>query len=170
MPVKLRLARRGRKGIPFFHIVVADSRSPRDGRFIEKIGYYNPMTIPATIDIDRMKAYDWLTKGAQPTNTVRAILRYKGVTYWAHLMKGVAKGAITEEVATAKFEAWMSEKEQKVNAKMLATQDAKVALQKEMFGTPKKKAAPVVEATSDDSGAIDPEMDKMENAESGEGQ
>ncbi|MBK8112542.1 MAG: 30S ribosomal protein S16 [Saprospiraceae bacterium] len=79
MAVKIRLARRGRKKNPFYHIVVANSRSPRDGKFIESIGSYNPLTVPATIELDREKAYDWLTKGAQPTDTVAAILRFKGV-------------------------------------------------------------------------------------------
>ena len=79
MPVKIRLQRRGRRKQPFYHIVVADGRAPRDGRFIEKIGIYNPMTVPATIDLDRDRAYDWLMKGAQPTDTARAILRFKGV-------------------------------------------------------------------------------------------
>ena len=99
MAVKMRLQRKGRRKRPFYHIVVADGRSPRDGRFIERLGSYNPMTKPATIEIDREKAFDWLQKGAQPTDTVRAILRFKGVYYRRHLMRGVAKGALTEEQA-----------------------------------------------------------------------
>ena len=126
MPVKMRLQRHGRKQNAFFHLVVADSRAPRDGRFIEKIGTYNPNTNPATIDVDFDKAFDWLTKGAQPTDTVRAILSYKGVLYKNHLAKGIAKGALTQEQADAKFAAWMEEKENKISAKKdgLSAQEA----------------------------------------------
>lgn len=91
MAVKIRLQRKGRKKAPFYHIVIADSRSPRDGRFIEKIGIYNPITKPATIDLDRDKAFEWLMKGAEPTDTINAILRYKGVLYRKHLARGVKK-------------------------------------------------------------------------------
>ena len=97
MPVKIRLARRGKKGYPFYHIVVADSRAPRDGKFIENIGSYNPNTNPATINLDFEKALDWLQKGAQPTDTCRAILSYKGVLMKKHLLGGVSKGAFTQE-------------------------------------------------------------------------
>ena len=105
MAVRIRLQRMGRKKRPFYQIVVADSRSPRDGRFIDNLGSYNPMTKPATIDIDRDRAFDWISKGAQPTDTVRAILRFKGVYYRKHLMRGVAKGSMTEKEATAKYQA-----------------------------------------------------------------
>lgn len=114
MPVKIRLQRRGRKKSPFYHIVVADARAPRDGRFIEKLGTYNPMTKPATIELNRESAYDWLMKGAQPTDTARAILRFKGVMYRKHLMRGVSKGALTEEQATEKYNAWIEAKEAKI--------------------------------------------------------
>jgi len=117
MPVKIRLQRKGRKKRPFYHIVIADSRAPRDGKFIEKIGIYNPMTKPATIELDRDKAYDWLTKGAQPTETARAILRFKGVLYKKHLMQGVKKGALTEEQANERLNAWIEAKEEKVAAR-----------------------------------------------------
>jgi len=117
MPVKIRLARHGRKRRAFYHIVVADSRAPRDGKFIERIGSYNPNTNPATIDLDFDSALSWLRKGAQPTDTARAILSYKGVLYMNHLLKGVAKGALTEEQAKEKFEAWKKEKEAKIQAK-----------------------------------------------------
>ena len=96
MAVKIRLARHGKKGYAFYHIVAADSRAPRDGKFIEKLGTYNPNTNPATIDLCFEKALDWLQKGAQPTDTCRAILSYKGVLYKKHLLGGVAKGAFTE--------------------------------------------------------------------------
>ncbi len=117
MPVKIRLARRGRKKQPYYHIVVADARAPRDGRFIEQIGSYNPMTKPASIEIDRDRAYEWLKDGAQPTDTVRAILRFTGVLYKKHLMRGVAKGALTQEEADAKLESWIADKDAKVNAR-----------------------------------------------------
>ena len=117
MPVKIRLARHGKKGYAFYHIVVADSRAPRDGKFIEKVGTYNPNTNPATIDLNFDKALDWLQKGAQPTDTCRAILSYKGVLYKKHLLGGVAKGAFSESDAEAKFNKWLNEKSAKIAAK-----------------------------------------------------
>ncbi|MGB0851253.1 MAG: 30S ribosomal protein S16 [Bacteroidia bacterium] len=115
--VKLRLRRQGRKGKPFYYIVAADARAPRDGRFIERIGSYNPNTNPATIDLNLDDAVRWLENGAVPTDTCRAILSYKGALHRHHLNKGVAKGAMTQEQADEKFNAWMSEKEGKVGAK-----------------------------------------------------
>jgi small subunit ribosomal protein S16 len=117
MPAKLRLQRHGKKGAPYYHIVVADARSPRDGKYIERIGSYNPNTNPATITLDVDGSVEWLSKGAQPTDTVRAILSYKGAMYKNHLRKGVLKGALTEEQAAAKFEAWMKEKDGKIDGK-----------------------------------------------------
>ncbi len=117
MPVKIRLARHGRKRYAYYHIVVADSRAPRDGRYIERIGSYNPNTNPATIDLDFDKALDWLQKGAQPTDTARAILSYKGVLYKKHLLGGVKKGAFDEEEAENRFNEWVTEKEAKIQAK-----------------------------------------------------
>lgn len=117
MPAKMRLARHGRKRYAYYHIVVADSRAPRDGRYIERIGTYNPNTNPATIDLDFDKAYDWLVKGAQPTDTVKNILSYKGVLYKKHLMGGVKKGAFSEEDAEKKLEKWLTEKEAQIQAK-----------------------------------------------------
>jgi len=117
MPVKIRLARHGRKRKPYYYIVAADSRAPRDGRYIERIGSYNPNTDPATIDLNFEKALDWLQKGAQPTDTCRAILSYKGVMYKSHLLKGVVKGALTEEQVEEKFQVWVADKEQKIQAK-----------------------------------------------------
>lgn len=114
MAVKIRLQRRGRKKRPFYHIVVADGRSPRDGRFIEKIGTYNPMTKPATIDLDRDKAFEWMNKGAQPTDTARAILKFKGVMYRRHLERGVKKGALTEDQAKAKYNEWIEAKDAQI--------------------------------------------------------
>ena len=145
MPAKIRLQRRGRKQAPFYHIVIADSRSPRDGRFIEKIGTYNPMTKPATIVLDRDAAYDWLTKGAQPTDTVAAILRFKGVMYRKHLMLGVKKGALTEEQAMEKYQAWIDEKELGIAKRVDETKSEKKAYHDMVFGKPKAKPAKVEE-------------------------
>ncbi len=114
MSVKIRLARRGRRKRPYYHIVVADARAPRDGRFIESLGSYNPMTSPATIELDVDKAYEWLSNGAQPTHTAKAILRFKGVLYKKHLQRGVAKGALTQEQADQKLKDWIEIKEAKV--------------------------------------------------------
>ena len=134
MPVKIRLQRRGRKKKPFYHIVIADARAPRDGKFIEKLGIYNPMTKPATIDIDRDRAYEWLTKGAQPTDTVRAILRFKGVMYRKHLMRGVSKGALTQEQADAKWQAFIDDKESKVAARRAESDAEILTLHAKRFG------------------------------------
>ncbi|MCX6267638.1 MAG: 30S ribosomal protein S16 [Bacteroidetes bacterium] len=117
MPTKIRLQRRGKKGQAFYHIVIADGRAPRDGKFIERIGIYNPVAIPAEIELEFDKALDWLKKGAQPTDTVKAILAYKGVMYKNHLLKGVEKGAMTMEQADVKFQTWLDEKHLKISSK-----------------------------------------------------
>jgi small subunit ribosomal protein S16 len=117
MSVKIRLQRHGRKGKPFFWIVAADARSKRDGRSLEKLGTYNPNTNPATIELDVDGAVKWLQNGAQPTDTARAILSYKGALLKNHLAGGVKKGALTEEQAEAKFQAWLEEKATKVSDK-----------------------------------------------------
>lgn len=140
MPVKIRLQRKGRKKRPFYHIVVADVRAPRDGKFIDKIGSYNPMTKPATIEVDRDAAFDWLMKGAQPTDTVRAILRFKGVMYRKHLMRGVAKGALTQEEADKKYEAWIDAKEAKIAARKEESDKEKADFLAKVSGV-----APVIE-------------------------
>jgi small subunit ribosomal protein S16 len=113
MPVKIRLQRHGSKKRPFYFIVVADIRAPRDGKFIQKIGTYNPLTVPATIQIDRQKALDWLNKGAVPTDTVRRILSFKGVLYLKHLLRGVGLGLFDEATAMEKFQKWHTEHEAK---------------------------------------------------------
>jgi small subunit ribosomal protein S16 len=125
MAVKIRLARRGRKKLAMFDVVVADARAPRDGRFVEKIGTYNPNTNPATVVLNEKQAIQWVLKGAQPTDTVRAILSYKGIMYAKHLQVGVNKGAITQEQADAKFEAWKAEKEVKIQTKSSTLQQSK---------------------------------------------
>ncbi len=117
MAVKLRLQRRGKKNFAFFHIVAADSHAPRDGRFIERLGYYNPNTNPATISLNGERALAWLNVGAQPTLVVRRILSYEGVLLRRHLQGGVAKGALTQEQADAKWDAWKAEKDAKIAAK-----------------------------------------------------
>ncbi len=159
MPVKLRLQRRGRKKQPFYHIVAADIRSPRDGRFIERLGSYNPMTKPATIEIDRDRAFDWVMKGAQPTDTVRAILRFKGVYYRKHLARGVKKGALTQEEADAKYQAWVEEKDAKIAARFEKSAQEREAKLEELSGTPPPKPEPepepepAEEAAAEDSTA-----------------
>lgn len=118
MPVKIRLQRYGRKQKPYYHIVVADSRSKRDGKFIERIGDYNPLTVPATINLDVDKAFEWVMNGAQPTDTVRKVLTFKGVLYKKHLQRGVQKGALTQEEADQKFEDWKSAKLSKIQSRI----------------------------------------------------
>ena len=145
MPTKIRLQRHGRKSYAFFHIVVADSRAPRDGKNIEKLGVYNPNTNPATIELDIDGTLKWLENGAQPTDTCRAILSYKGVLYRKHLNGGVKKGAFTQEEADAKFEAWMNEKANKVqdgaNAIAKAKDGAKAEAMKAEVAIKDAKAA-----------------------------
>ena len=136
MAVKIRLARHGKKNYAFYHIVVADSRSPRDGRFIEKIGTYNPNTNPATIELNCESALKWMQNGAQPTDTCRAILSYKGVLYKKHLLEGVRKGAVTEAAAEERFNAWLQEKEARIQSKknslsQAAKDEAKTRLDEE---------------------------------------
>jgi small subunit ribosomal protein S16 len=118
MPTKIRLQRKGKKGLPFYHVVIADGRAPRDGKFIERIGIYNPVSKPAEIDINFERALYWLQAGAEPTDTVNALLSFKGILFKHHLLKGVKKGAMTEEMAEAKFQAWLQEKKEKFVAKI----------------------------------------------------
>jgi small subunit ribosomal protein S16 len=114
MPVKMRLQRHGSKKRPFYFIVIADARAPRDGKFIQKLGTYNPLTVPATVQLDRQKALDWLHKGAQPTDTVRRILSFKGVLYLKHLLRGVQLGLFDEATAMQKFAVWHTEHEAQI--------------------------------------------------------
>ncbi len=117
MPVKIRLQRHGKKGKPFYWVVAADARAKRDGRYLEKLGTYNPNSNPATVDLNIDHAVSWLEKGAQPTDTARTLLSYKGVMLKHHLNGGVRKGALTQEQADTKFAAWLEEKETKIQAK-----------------------------------------------------
>lgn len=110
----MRLQRHGSKKRPFYFIVIADGRAPRDGKFIQKLGTYNPLTVPATVQLDRQKALDWLQKGAQPTDTVRRILSFKGVLFLKHLLRGVTLGLFDEATAMEKFQVWHSEHENQI--------------------------------------------------------
>ena len=125
MPVKIRLQRHGKKGKPFFWIVAADVRSKRDGKYLEKLGIYNPVTQPATIELDVDSSVKWLRNGAQPTDTARRILSYKGALLKKHLLAGVDKGALTEEEANKKFEAWLEEKNASIENASEKSQKAK---------------------------------------------
>lgn len=143
MAVKIRLQRKGRKKKPFYHIVAADARAPRDGKFIEKIGTYNPLTIPATIELDGEAALKWLQNGAQPTDTARAILKFKGVYYRKHLQRGVTKGAFDQEAADKMYQEWLGSKEAKVEKRRQEQLDTMEARRKKIFGV--APAKPVVE-------------------------
>lgn len=139
MAVKIRLARRGRKKAPIYDIVVADARAPRDGKFIEKIGQYNPQSTPAGITLKTDRAVYWLMVGAQPTDTTRKVLSVSGAMLKKHLQVGVEKGAITQEVADARFEAWAKEKAEKRDAKIAKLSSGKDAVKKAAFEAEKKK-------------------------------
>lgn len=136
--VKIRLARRGRKKFPLYDIVAADVKAPRDGRFIEKLGNYNPNTVPATIVLNDDKALQWLLNGAKPTDTVRAILSYRGIMLRKHLQVGVLKGAITQEQADAKFQEWKDAKDAKVGARVEKLSQEKADKAKEKLEAEKK--------------------------------
>ncbi len=143
MAVKLRLQRHGSKKRPFYFIVVADGRAPRDGKFIQKIGTYNPLTVPATIQLDRQKALEWLNKGAQPTDTVRRILSFKGVLYLKHLLRGVKLGLFDDATAMAKFQTWYAEHETSIVSKTADHKKAQAA-KKVYVPIVKKVAEPII--------------------------
>ncbi len=156
MAVKIRLQRHGSKKRPFYFIVIADARSPRDGKFIQKLGSYNPLTVPATIQIDRQKALDWLQKGAQPTDTVRRILSFKGVLYLKHLLRGVDLGLFDEAVAMEKFTQWSNEHDTNVARRQGV--DKKARIDKRNVPVVKKVeavAAPVAEAPVEEAPAVE---------------
>jgi len=138
MAVKIRLARKGRKKLAYYHIVVADSRSPRDGRYIEKIGIYNPLSNPATVELDFDKALGWLQNGATPSDTCRAILSYKGVLIKKHLLEGVKKGAFDDAEATKRFEEWMKQNESKIESKKSGLEKSKDDEVEKKLGAEKK--------------------------------
>jgi len=145
MAVKIRLQRHGSKKRPFYFIVVADGRAPRDGKFIQKIGTYNPLTVPATIQLDRQKALEWLNKGAQPTDTVHRILSFKGVLYLKHLLRGVKLNLFDEATAMAKFQTWFAEHEANIASKNDEHKKAQAA-KKVYVPVVKKVAEPIAEA------------------------
>jgi len=158
MAVRIRLSRKGKKGDAIYHVVVTDSRAPRDGRFIEKLGIYNPNTKPATIDFDFEKTLGWVQKGAIPTDTCRSLLSDKGVMMKKHLLEGVKKGAFNEEEANRRFEAWVKQKEDKLNTEISSLSKAKQdeikkrkeaeeKVNKERAEAIRKKAADAVQAT-----------------------
>ena len=177
MAVKIRLSRRGRKKLAIFDIVVADARSPRDGRIIEKIGNYNPNSNPATINLDLDKALEWVMKGAQPSETARAILSYKGVMMKKHLQVGVLKGALKQEEADKKLEAWLKEKEGKITKKIDSLSEAKEQDQKKKLAEEKaynkkreeeqkkKLEAPAAEETKEEAPAAEEAKEEAPKAE-----
>ena len=164
MPVKIRLQRHGKKGKPYYWIVAADSRAKRDGKYLEKLGAYNPNTNPATIDLNVDGAVQWLQNGAQPTDTAKAILSYKGVMLKNHLAGGVRKGALTEEQAETKFNAWLEEKTSKIQAKADGLSKTDEAAKAKAFEAEKAvneariaAAAPVVEDVATEETAANEE-------------
>ena len=161
MPVKIRLQRHGKKGKPFYWIVAADARSKRDGKYLEKLGTYNPNFNPAKIEINIDGTVKWLQNGAQPTDTAKSILSYRGVMLKNHLVGGVRKGALTKEQAEAKFQAWLEEKNSKVDAKKSDLEKAKDAEATKIFEAEKATneariaaAAPVVEEVIEEAAPI----------------
>jgi len=179
MAVKIRLQRHGKKGKPFYYIVVADARAPRDGRFIERLGSYNPNTNPATIDINFDKTLDWVNDGAQPTDTCRAILSYKGVLYKKHLQGGLKKGALTEEQVETKFQEWLDQKDGKITGKKTSLTSAKDEARKAALAAEAKKKeekaaaiaaknAPVVEEVEEEAPTAEATDETSAEAESAE--
>ncbi len=168
MSVKIRLQRHGKKGKPFYWVVAADARAKRDGKFLEKIGTYNPNTNPATIDLNIDAAAKWLFNGAQPTDTARAILSYKGALLKHHLNGGVRKGALTQEQADAKFEAWLQEKENKVTTKATGLAEGKAAAKAKALEAEKevntKRAQAAAEAKAAAEAQADADAAEVENA------
>lgn len=170
MSVKIRLQRHGKKGKPFYWVVAADSRAKRDGKYLEKIGTYNPNTNPATVEIDVDSAVKWLFNGAQPTDTARTLLSYKGALLKHHLQGGVNKGALTQEQADAKFTAWLEEKANKINAKKDGLSSSKAAEKANKIAAEKeanaKRAAAAQEAkAAAESANVETEEATEENNE-----
>ncbi|MEC4113039.1 30S ribosomal protein S16 [Myroides pelagicus] len=177
MSVKIRLQRHGKKGKPFYWVVAADARAKRDGKYLEKIGTYNPNTNPATVDINVDAAVKWLFNGAQPTDTARTLLSYKGAMLKHHLQGGVRKGALTQEQADAKFTAWLEEKAAKINAKKdglssnkAAEKAARLAAEKEVStkratAAQEAKAAAEAEAAATEETAVEATEDNNEETQ-----
>ena len=171
MAVKIRLQRKGRKKRPYYHIVVADSRSKRDGKYIERIGSYNPLTSPATITLDQDKAFEWLNNGAKPTYTARAILKFKGVLYRKHLQRGVQKGSLTQDQADDLYREFMASKEEKVAARFERAAAERSEKSAALTSAPVQEVieeeAPTVETSDETQGEISAE--ESENKEKTEG-
>lgn len=165
MATKIRLQRHGKKGRPFYHLVVADSRAPRDGKFIERIGSYNPNTNPATIVLDFDKALDWMNKGAQPTDTARTILSDKGVLYKKHLQGGVKKGAFDEAALEAKFAAWTEANEAKISGKKDGLANAKAEAKKAALAAEAAKKEAIAAAVAAKNAPVAEEAPAEEAAE-----
>ena len=172
MPARIRLQRHGKKNQPFYHIVVADGRAPRDGKFIEKLGTYNPLTNPATIELNFDSAVEWVKNGAQPSDTVRRILSYKGVLLRRHLQIGVEKGAISQEQADVKFNEWLQAKEAKINSKKSVIENEarntrKARLEAEKKANEQKAAAVAAkrQAAAEAEAAAKAAAEAAENAE-----
>ena len=151
MPVRIRLQRHGKKGKPIYWIVAADSRAKRDGRYLEKLGIYNPNTLPATVELNLDRAVDWLQKGAQPSDTARNLLSEQGAMLKNHLINGVHKGALTEDDVTAKFETWLKNKEsknetiqKKIDSEAEKARAAVIAAEKEVSAKRKEAAAAAI--------------------------
>lgn len=161
MAVKIRLQRHGKKDSAYYHVVVADGRAPRDGKFIEKLGIYNPNLNPAKIDIDFDSTLSWLMKGAQPTDTCRAILSYKGVLMKKHLLEGVKKGALTEEQVEQKFTKWQDEKSGKIVGKQdrLQSESSKKATDRHKAETAAKDAKAAKVAAKNAAAVATPEAE-----------
>jgi small subunit ribosomal protein S16 len=147
MPTRIRLQRKGKKGRPYYHVVVADSRAPRDGKYIERIGAYDPNQNPAFIELNNEKALDWLQKGAQPSDTCRAILSYTGVVYKNHLANGVKKGAFDQAEADRRFDIWKNEKNAKIERQEERSGPTADAAKKARIDAETKKAADMAAAT-----------------------
>jgi small subunit ribosomal protein S16 len=172
MSVKIRLQRHGKKGKPFYWIVAADARAKRDGKYLEKIGTYNPNVNPAIIDLNVDKAVDWLQKGAQPTDTAKNILSYKGAMLKNHLVGGVRKGALTEEQAEAKFTAWLEEKAAKISDKEAGLSKAQSEAKAKALAAEKlvneariEAAKPVVEEVAEVEEAVEAAPETIDEAQ-----
>ncbi len=165
MPVRIRLARHGRKHRAYYHIVAADSRAPRDGKFIERLGSYNPNTNPATIELNFDRALQWLQNGAQPSDSARAILSYKGVLMKKHLLEGVKKGAFDEAAAEQKFNEWMADKESKIQAKIDKLKAAKDSSVKEKLEAERKVNEARAQALAEKNAELAKEAEEAAKAE-----
>jgi len=148
MPTRIRLQRKGKKNRPYYHIVIADSRSPRDGRYIERIGAYDPNQVPAFVELNFDRALEWYRKGAQPSDTCKAILSYRGVLYMDHLMRGVSKGAFNEEEAQRRFDMWLNEKNTKIEGKRKSVEEQAAKAEADRVAAETKKAADMAAALS----------------------